>query len=104
VAWTGGEGQTCELALSNMPLDLENLVVLGSALKRGYSEQDLLHAIAHGQQAGIDYKGERPMVMYVGPLPSGTLLLEVGIVERWGVLVVAHAMPARPRFARMVNL
>lgn len=39
------------------------------------------------------------MTMVIGPDRSGGLI-EVGVVERYGDLYVAHAMPARPKFLR----
>ena len=37
------------------------------------------------------------MVMYIGPAHSGALL-EVGVVDWYGILAVVHAMPVRDKF------
>lgn len=40
------------------------------------------------------------MTMFIGPDETGTLV-EVGVIEWHGIIVIAHAMrPARPKYLR----
>lgn len=71
-------------------------LVLDSAKRHGVSEADALHAWAFA----IDvYRVGDGMVMYIGPSRSGNLL-EVGVVDWYGIVAIAHAMPARDKFLR----
>lgn len=64
--------------------------VVGSALKRGITEEDIFHAIRWAIRAH-ELDG---YTMFIGPGRSGQLL-EVGLNRRDQVF---HAMPARPKF------
>lgn len=71
-------------------------VVLDSAARHGVTEDDALHAWAFA----IDiYEVDEGLVMYIGPDRTG-MLLEVGVVEWYGTLAIAHAMTARDQFLR----
>lgn len=71
-------------------------MILPSARKRGYSDQDLLHAVAHPVYRFVQDDG---MTMHVGPDGAGNLM-EVGtIILRDGRVAIARAMrPPRPKF------
>jgi hypothetical protein len=71
-------------------------VMLDSARKRGYADDDLLHAVAHPLYR---FHQEDGMTMHIGPDGTG-VLMEVGtIVLRDGRTAIAHAMrPPRPKF------
>ncbi|MGW2095440.1 hypothetical protein [Promicromonospora sukumoe] len=71
------------------------LVIIDSARKRGYVDDDLLHVIANAIRVIVQSDG---MTMYVGPDRAGRIM-EVGTIERSGREIVAHAMrPARPKY------
>lgn len=54
----------------------------------------------HAWAFAIDmYEVGEGMVMYIGPSRSGDLL-EVGVIDWYGTLAIAHAMPARDKFLR----
>ena len=62
--------------------------ILPSALERGYSVDDLLHAVARSIRAFDQPDG---MAMYIGPNQAGNLM-EVGVIVLWdGSLAIAHA-------------
>lgn len=70
-------------------------LILGSALKRGHADDDILHAV----RCRIRVFEEDGMTMFIGPARNG-LLLEVGVVEAAdfdGQLIV-HCMSARPKY------
>lgn len=77
-------------------MDDDEPIVLESARRHGVAEEDALHAWAFAIDA---YEVEEGMVLYVGPGRSG-ILLEVGVVDWYGVLAIAHAMPARDKYLR----
>lgn len=74
---------------------LDEPLILHSAHRRGVSDGDILHALAHFAETFDVGEG---MTMVVGPDTAGNPI-EVGVVERYGGLCVVHAMkPARRRF------
>lgn len=77
-------------------MEQDEPLVLDSAKRHGVGEADALHAWAFA----IDvYRVGDGMVMYIGPSRSGNLL-EVGVVDWYGIVAIAHAMPARDKFLR----
>jgi hypothetical protein len=71
-------------------------IVASSARKRGYSDEEIVHALDNA----IDvFDLDDGFVMVVGPLPSGALI-ELGIVQGETEPVVVHAMPARRKYLR----
>jgi cobalamin biosynthesis protein CbiD len=72
------------------------LPILDSARKRGYSDEDLLHAVAFAVRI---YRQDDGLVMFVGPDRAGRVM-EVGVaVLRDGNQAIIHAMrPARQKF------
>ena len=62
--------------------------ILPSALKHGFSEEDITHAIANAMV--IDWIDEG--LLFIGADPSGTDLLEVKARQTDVGLVVFHAM------------
>ncbi|MBO9556845.1 hypothetical protein [Cellulomonas sp.] len=71
-------------------------IVLHSAYRHGLSEDSIRHALRN--HVDLFDVGDG-MTMVIGPDRSGGLV-EVGVVERYDDLYVAHAMPARPKFLR----
>jgi hypothetical protein len=75
------------------------IIVLESAFKHGKNEEEIRHAlrnaIAIAEVTGTELK------MAVGP-DLGIGILEVGFVVRDGLVVVPHAMDARPNYLRSV--
>lgn len=73
-------------------------IVLDSARKHGIVDADIIHAWSHAIR--IFEVGEG-MTMFIGAGRDGTLL-EVGTVRPRGTgwTLVAHAMPARPKYLR----
>lgn len=71
-------------------------MILDSARKRGYADDDLLHAVAHPLYR---YHQEDGMTMHIGPDCAGNPM-EVGtLVLRDGRTAIAHAMrPPRSKF------
>lgn len=71
-------------------------IILDSAKRHGVAEEDALHAWAFA----IDvYEVGEGMVLFIGPGRSGSLL-EVGVVNWYSVIAIAHAMPARAKYLR----
>ena len=71
-------------------------IVLHSAYRHGVSEDSIRHALRNH----IDlFDVGDGMTMVIGPDRSGGLI-EVGVVERYDDLYVAHAMTARSKFLR----
>jgi len=72
-----------------------DLVIIDSARKRGYADDDHLHAIANAIRVIVQSDG---MTMYIGPDRAGRIM-EVGTIQRDGREIVAHAMrPARDKY------
>lgn len=71
------------------------LVIIDSARKRGYADEDLLRVIAKAIRVIVQSDG---MTMYIGPDRAGRIM-EVGTIQRNGREIVAHAMyPAREKY------
>ena len=71
------------------------LVIIDSARKRGYADEDLLHVIAKAVRVFVQSDG---MTMYFGPDRAGRIM-EVGTILSGGRELVAHAMrPARDKY------
>ena len=77
------------------------LVVLDSARKRGYPDEDLLHVVAHAIRVFVQDDG---MAMHIGSDGSGRMM-EVGTIRlRDGRTAIAHAMrPARAKYTRQLR-
>jgi hypothetical protein len=71
-------------------------IILPSASRHAITEPDMLHAWALAVDA---YDLGDGLVMFIGPDRAGNIL-EVGLVEWYGTIAIAHAMRARPRFLR----
>ena len=74
------------------------MVILPSARKRGYADDDLLHAVEHAVDQFIQEDG---MTMFVGPNRAGNLM-EVGVITLTDCRdAIAHAMrPPRTKYVR----
>jgi len=69
--------------------------VIPSARKRGYSDEDLFHALRNYMDA---FDGTDDLVLYVGPALDGSLI-EVDVAdEDSDDPRIVHAMPARQQF------
>jgi hypothetical protein len=77
--------------------EVEDILVLGSALKRDWiTEADIEHALAFAM-VGFD-NDEDGSIITIGPALDGALI-EVGHRSKWGIrFVVFHAMDAREKF------
>lgn len=77
--------------------EVEDILVLGSALKRDWiTEVDIEHALAFAM-VGFD-NDEDGSTITIGPALDGSLI-EVGHRAKWGIrFVVFHAMDARKKF------
>ncbi|WP_172119686.1 toxin [Actinomyces faecalis] len=72
------------------------VTILGSALKPGFQEEDILHAL---NMYVIDYaENEDPRKVVRIGYDSNMRLLEVGFMEEDGYITVFHAMKARRRY------
>jgi hypothetical protein len=69
--------------------------MLPSALRRGITEADILHAYRHARYELTDFRGKTPAHILTGPVQSGTRVLELGVIDRYGADAIIHAMPAR---------
>ncbi|GMA22817.1 hypothetical protein GCM10025864_05760 [Luteimicrobium album] len=77
-------------------------LLLPSALWHGVREEDLLHAYAMPVAVLTQPDG---MVMFLGPGRTGTDLIEVGVIEWFGMTAIAHGMrPARDKYLRAGGL
>lgn len=67
-------------------------MIRASALKHGYAEFEIVHALDHA----LFWFDMDDFDMYIGPAPD-TSLLEVGVNRDGDVF---HAMKARPKFLK----
>jgi len=75
------------------------VVVLPSALKRGYSEEDIHHALRNAIDVFPD-QGDHHLTVAVGPATTGAIL-EVGYDrDEEGRYVVIHVMERRSKYDR----
>lgn len=71
--------------------------ILPSAHRHGVADEDMLHALANELHHAVQ---DDDMVIFVGPARDGELI-EVGVIEWYGILAIAHAMrPARAKYLR----
>ncbi len=75
--------------------------ITDAALKRGYSVEQIEHAVVHHIDEFRD-QGDQSLAILIGPTQAGELL-EVGVVfAKDGVTieVIAHVMAVRPKYLR----
>ena len=75
--------------------------ITDAALKRGYSVEQIEHAVVHHIDEFRD-QGDQSLAILIGPTQTGELL-EVGVVfAKDGVTieVIAHVMTVRPKYLR----
>ncbi len=72
-----------------------------SARKHGISDDDIRHAFENAV-ASIAIAEQHQFTMLIGPGQSAQLL-EVGVVADDDNDYVIHAMPARPKYLRMIR-
>ncbi len=76
--------------------NLVSVRVLRSALRRQWTEADIMHALRFSLAYVVQNDG---MTMHLGPARSGHII-EVGTVERDDQTVVAQRMSIRPTYLR----
>ena len=78
---------------------VDDVVILPSALKRGYGEEDISHALRNAIEVFPD-QGDHHLTVAVGPATTG-VLLEVGYDrDEDGRYVVVHVMERRSKYDR----
>lgn len=76
---------------------MRELVIAPSALRRGHSEDGILHAVRNHVDS---FELEDGVAMLIGPLESGALV-EVGVtLSSDEVLIAIHCMDVRDKFVR----
>lgn len=75
--------------------------IVPSARKHGISDDDVRHAFTNAV-AAITTPDQSDFTMLVGP-DLATKLLEIGVVAADDNDYVIHAMPARPRYLKMIK-
>lgn len=68
---------------------MDEPLILNSARKHDVLDEDILHALRNAFSGRADDEG---FTMWTGLSRSGHLIIEVGTVEREGVVVIVHAM------------
>ena len=71
------------------------MIILESAHRHAVSADDMLHAIEHH---GLVFDQADGSIMYIGPARPGHPILEVGVIEWYGVLAINHAMKAQRKY------
>ncbi len=73
------------------------------ALKRGYTEAAVRHALDNYTDTFVD-QGDHHLVMFIGGTPSGELI-EVGAIvdDNGAVERIVHVMSARSKYLRHKN-
>ena len=75
--------------------------IVPSARKHGISDDDIRHAFEHAV-AAITVPDQPGFSMLVGPDHSARLL-EIGVLVDDDNEYVIHAMPARPKYVKMIR-
>lgn len=75
--------------------------ILASAHKHGISDDDMRHAVENAV-ASITVPDQPDFSMIIGPDESGRLL-EIGVVADDDNDFVIHAMPARPKYLKLIR-
>jgi len=75
--------------------------ILPSARKHGISDDDIRHAFENAV-AAITIPDRSDFTMVLGPDQS-TQFLEIGVVASDDNDYVIHAMPARPKYLKMIR-
>jgi len=77
------------------------VVILPSARKHGISDDDIRHACTNAV-AAITTPNQPDFTMLLGP-DRATQLVEIGVVAADDNDYVIHAMPARPKYLKMIT-
>jgi hypothetical protein len=77
-------------------VDVDAPLIAASARKHGVHDDDMIHAFNHPMFVDDLDDG---FVMFVGADTAGNLL-EVGVIDSTDGPIIAHAMPARPKYLR----
>lgn len=81
-------------------MDDHDLLIIASARKRGYSDDDIRHVVANAIRV---VHQDDDMVMHVGATSSGHVL-EVGVItSAEGIRIAAHAMKCRQKYLPTKN-
>lgn len=75
--------------------------ILPSARKHGIPDDDIRHALTNAVTA-ITTPSQPDFTMLIGPDTAGHLL-EVGVLDAENNDYVIHAMPARPKYLRLLE-
>lgn len=79
------------------------LRVAKSALKRGYSIEDISHAYdLYQYEDVIDHDSEPPKILTIGPDPAGNFLELIGGEQSDGDHLIWHAMRCRPQYLALL--
>ncbi len=76
------------------------LEVRDSALKHGFSADDIRHAITNALAIYDDL--DDPYALYLGPDTAGTLLEVLTAIDALGEEIAFHAMPMRRKYRRLL--
>ena len=79
--------------------------ILRSAYKHNLTRAEIIHAwrMSIGPLA-VDDSREDAVYIFLGPKPHGMTWMELGIIFRNGMPIIAHAMNARPKYLRKAGL
>jgi hypothetical protein len=75
--------------------------ILSSARKHGVSDDDIRHAFSNAV-AAITTPDQPDFTMLIGP-DTAAQLLEIGVLAADDNDYVIHAMPTRPKYAKMIR-
>lgn len=74
-----------------------------SALRHGYSREDILHAYdLYQYEDVIDPHSEPPKILTIGPDPAGNFLELIGAEQSNGDHLIWHAMRCRPQYLALL--
>jgi hypothetical protein len=80
------------------------LDVRPSALKHGITSESIAHAVTYALYADDDFQDDDPpKVLVLGPDAAGNVLEVIGRFASSEVLVVFHAMIARPALLQLLT-
>lgn len=74
----------------------KELRILNSATKRGFTNEDIIHALFNFIDRFED-QGDHELTMFIGPARDGSLL-EIGAIEDESAARIIHAMRVRKKY------
>lgn len=75
----------------------QEIRIVDSARKHGFSDLDILHAVRNFVRR-FPHQGLHDVTILVGPARNGVTLLEIGIIEDPDDLRIIHADTARAKY------